>query len=105
MGWKHEDFYHTFLAGLFVDRGYETKSNKERGLGRPDLQLFDAEHRRAMIIEVKKADSRANMEKSCDDALKQILDHEYAKNLDDGYETVLCYGIAFFQKSAMIKKL
>ena len=101
----HEDYYHAFLAGLFVDRGYETKSNKERGLDRPDLQLFDAEHRRAMIIEVKKADSRANMEKSCDDALKQILDHEYAKNLDDGFETVFCYGIAFFQKSAMIKKL
>ena len=101
----HEDYYHAFLAGVFVDRGYETKSNKEQGLGRPDLQLFDAEHRRAMIIEVKKADSRANMEKSCDDALKQILDHEYAKNLDDGFETVLCYGIAFFQKSAMIKKL
>ena len=58
-----------------------------------------------MLIEVKKAESRANMEKSCDEALKQIVDNEYAKNLDSGYETVLCYGIAFFQKSAMIKKL
>ena len=29
----HEDYYHAFLAGLFVDRGYETKSNKEQGLG------------------------------------------------------------------------
>ena len=101
----HEDYYHAFMAGLFVDRGYETKSNKERGLGRPDLQLFDVDNRRAMIIEVKKADSRANMEKSCDEALKQIVDNEYAKNLDTGFETVLCYGIAFFRKSAMIKKL
>ena len=101
----HEDYYHAFMAGLFVDRGYETKSNKERGLGRPDLQLFDVDNRRAMIIEVKKTDSKANMEKSCDEALKQIVDNEYAKNLDAGFETVLCYGIAFFQKTAMIKKL
>jgi len=101
----HEDYYHAFMAGLFVDRGYETQSNKERGLGRPDLQLFDVDNRRAMIIEVKKSDSKANMEKFCDEALKQIVDNEYAKNLDVGFETVRCYGIAFFQKSAMIKKL
>ncbi len=101
----HEDYYHAFMAGLFVDRGYETKPNKERGLGRPDLQLLDVDNRRAMIIEVKKTDSKANMEKSCDEALKQIVDNEYAKDLDAGYETVLCYGIALFQKSAMIKKL
>ena len=101
----HEDYYHAFMAGLFVDRGYETKSNKERGLGRPDLQLLDVDNRRAMIIEVIKTDSKANIEKSCDEALKQIVDNEYAKDLDAGYETVLCYGIAFLQKSAMIKKL
>ena len=101
----HEDYYHAFMAGLFVDRGYETKSNMERGLGRPDLQLFDVDNRRAMIIEVKKADSRTKMEKACDEALKQIADNEYAKHLDDGFETVLCYGIAFFKKTAMIRKL
>ena len=101
----HEDYYHAFLTGLLVDRGYETKSNKERGLGRPDLQIFDVDNRRAMIIEVKKADSKVNMEKSCNEALKQIVDNEYAKNMDTGFETVLCYGIAFFQKTAMIRKL
>ena len=101
----HEDYYHAFMAGLFVDRGYETKSNKKRGLGRPDLQLFDMDNRRAMIIEVKKSDSKANMEKACDDALKQIRDNEYAKKLEMEFSEVLCYGIAFFQKSAMIKKL
>lgn len=58
-----------------------------------------------MIIEVKKSDSKANMEKACDDALKQIRDNEYAKNLETEFSEVLCYGIAFFQKSAMIKKL
>lgn len=47
----HEDYYHAFIAGLFVGRGYETESNKERGLGRPDLQLKDIDNRRTMLIE------------------------------------------------------
>ena len=101
----HEDYYHAFLAGLFVGRGYETASNKERGLGRPDLQLSDVDNRRAIIIEAKKSDSAAQMEKDCNDALKQIVDQGYAKNLNAGFETILCYGISFFQKSAMIRKL
>ena len=45
------------------------------------------------------------MEKDCDEALKQIVDNEYAKNLDEGFETVLCYGISFYRKTALIKKL
>ena len=45
------------------------------------------------------------MEKYCDKALKQITDNEYAKHLDNGFEKDLCYGIAFYQKSAMIKKI
>lgn len=99
----HEDYYHAFIAGLFVGQGYETESNKERGLGRPDLQLKDIDNRRAMIIEVKKSTSRGHMEKDCEDALRQIVDEEYAEKLDEGYENVRCYGIAFFQKSALIK--
>ena len=101
----HEDYYHAFMAGLFVGRGYETESNKERGLGRPDLLLTDVDHRRAMIIEAKRSTSQAEMEKDCDKALQQIADKEYAKLLDAGYETVRCYGISFFRKTALIKML
>ena len=35
----HEDYYHAFLAGAFVGLGYEVESNKEKGLGRPDILL------------------------------------------------------------------
>ena len=69
------------------------------------LQLLDEDNRRAMIIETKKSDSAAEMENDCRKALKQIVDEEYARNLDEGYETVLCYGIAFFKKTALIRKL
>ena len=80
-----------------------TESNRERGLGRPDIKLTDDENRRILIIEAKKSDNRTQMEHDCDEALQQIIDQEYAKGLDD-YK-VICYGIAFFQKSALVKKL
>ena len=99
----HEDYYHAFLAGLFVGLGYEVESNKERGLGRPDIKLIDWRNRRALIIETKKSDKKENMARDCAEALKQITEQEYAENMD-GLE-VFCYGIAFFKKRALVKKL
>ena len=93
------------MTGLFVGRGCETESNKERGLGRLDLLLTDVDNRRAMIIEAKRSSSPAEMEKDCDKALQQISDGEYAKHLDAGYETVRCYGISFYRKTALIKMM
>ena len=58
-----------------------------------------------MIFEVKKADSEAQMDSACDEALKQIVDKGYARRIDPGYEKIICYGVAFFRKCAMIKKL
>ena len=101
----HEDYYHAFMAGLFVGLGYSVDSNKESGLGRFDIRVRDRKNRRAMIFEVKKADSAARMGASCDEALKQIVDKGYAKAIEPGYEKIICYGIAFFQKTAMIRKL
>lgn len=54
----HEDYYHAFLAGIFVGRGYNVASNKEKGLGRPDLLVKDKRNRRAIIIEAKKSKRR-----------------------------------------------
>ena len=99
----HEDYYHAFLAGIFVGRGYEVESNKERGLGRPDIKLTDDANRRILIIEAKKTNRKELMEHDCQEALQQIVDREYAKQLDE--YTVLCYGIAFYQKSALVRKL
>ena len=98
----HEDYYHAFLAGLFSGRGYSVDSNKEHGLGRPDILLTDYNNRRALIIEAKKSSSAEQMEQDCDRALRQIVDQGYAKGLQ-AYQ-VHSYGIAFFQKSAKVKK-
>ena len=61
----HEDYYHAFLAGIFVGRGYHVESNKEKGLGRPDILLKDKRNRRAVIIEAKKSKKKADMDKDC----------------------------------------
>ena len=100
----HENYYHAFLAGLFVGRGYETESNKEAGLGRPDLQLFDRKNRRVMIMEIKRSGSQEQMQTDCEAALEQIRERDYAKGLDPGYRTVLCYGISFYRKTALVKQ-
>jgi len=101
----HEDYYHAFLCGLFVGRGgYMVQSNKERGLGRPDIDLRDKKNRRVIIIEAKKSEREENMSSDCDKAIKQIIDNQYAAKLD-GYKQVLHYGVAFFKKSALVKKL
>ena len=100
----HENYYHAFLAGLFVGRGYETSSNRESGLGRPDLQLFDRKNRRVMIIEIKRTGSKEQMAKDCEAAIEQIRERGYTEGIDPGYETVLCYGIAFYRKTALVKE-
>ncbi len=99
----HEDYYHAFLAGAFVGMGYEIDSNKEKGLGRPDILLKDEDNRRAIIIETKKSNKESDMDKCCTEAIEQIVREKYAEGLY-GYEQILCYGIAFYQKGAKVRK-
>ena len=100
----HEDYYHAFLAGAFVGLGYEVESNKEKGLGRPDIFLKDDDNRRVIIIETKRSKKEDNLGQDCDRAVSQILSKKYAEGLY-GYTQILCYGIAFFQKEARVKRV
>lgn len=100
----HEDYYHAFLVGIFVGHGYHVESNKEKGLGRPDILLKDKRNRRAIIIEAKKSKKESDMDKDCDEAISQIVMEKYAEGLY-GYTEIHCYGISFFQKQAKVKKL
>lgn len=79
-------------------------SNKETGLGRPDILLKDKRNRRAIIIEAKKSRKETDLDKDCDEALDQIITEKYADGLY-GYEQIFCYGVAFFQKQARVKKM
>lgn len=98
----HEDYYHAFLAGVFVGLGLEVESNKEKGLGRPDILLKDDDNRRIIIIEAKRSMKEADLDKDCDGAIDQIIEGKYAEGLY-GYTRILCYGISFFQKQVKVK--
>ena len=101
----HETYYHAFLAGLFSGRGYEVYSNRESGTGRPDLILIDHRTYRVLILEAKRSGSKAQMEQDCRAALKQIAEREYAAAYEEDYDEILCYGVSFYRKSALVRKL
>ena len=100
-----EDFYHAFLAGIFIGAGYSIESNREMGLGRTDIVVKDGRNRRALIIEVKHSNSEEKMEEDCKKALEQIKEKQYAKSIPRGYKSILCYGATFFEKSCFIQRL
>ena len=98
-----EDFYHAFLAGIFAGAGYEVDSNKEHGEGRSDVVVLDPEGDRVAIFEAKYSRTQDAMSKDCAAALEQIEDRQYAKEFEDDYDSVLCYGIAFYKKRCLVK--
>ena len=99
-----EDFYHAFLAGIFTGAGYMVDSNKEHGEGRSDVVVYDSINARVAIFEAKYTKTLGNLESECETALQQIDDRMYAKEYEDDYNQILCYGISFFKKRCMVKK-
>ena len=99
-----EDFYHAFLAGIFTGAGYMVDSNKEHGEGRSDVVVYDSINARVAIFEAKYTRVLENLKSECDIALQQIDDRMYAKEYEDDYDQILCYGISFFKKRCKVKK-
>ena len=99
-----EDFYHAFLAGIFTGAGYSVDSNRERGEGRSDVVVRNSSKGRVALFEAKYAKTLDGLETSCDAALQQIEDRQYAKDFADDYDDILCYGIAFYKKRCLVKK-
>lgn len=100
-----EDFYHAFLAGIFAGAGYSVESNKEHGEGRSDIVVSDIVNGRVAVFEVKKSDALADLISDCESALAQIDDRMYAKEFEDDYDEVLCYGVSFFKKRCLVKSI
>ena len=98
-----EDFYHAFLAGIFSGAGYSVKSNQEHGEGRSDVLVKNPRNARIAIFEAKYAKKLGDLEPCCEAALQQIDKHQYAKEFEDDYDTIRCYGIAFFKKRCLVQ--
>ena len=100
-----EDFYHAFLAGIFTGAGYSVDSNRERGEGRSDVVVRNSSKGRVALFEAKCAKTLDGLETSCDAALQQIEDRQYAKDFADDYDDILCYGIAFYKKRCLVRTM
>ena len=104
-----EAFYHGMMLGLCAVLGsqFKVRSNRESGLDRFDIELlpmvkgipgfiFGFKHTKDINVDL---DSLANS------ALKQIEDMKYDTELNDfGVEDIVKIGIAFRQKSAVVKR-
>ena len=98
-----EDFYHAFLTGILAGSGCAVKSNREHGEGRSDIVIYHPDRPQVVLFEAKYAKTLGGLQNSCAEALQQIEDRQYAKEFEDDYDSVLCYGIAFYKKRCLVK--
>lgn len=99
---RKENFYHGMLLGLLQSQGnWLIQSNAELGEGYSDISICTSE-KIGIIIELKYAED-GNLEKGCEEALKQIEEKKYAAGLKwKGMKRIIKYGIAFCEKECMV---
>lgn len=104
-----EAFYHEMMLGLCAVLGsqFKVRSNRESGLGRFDIELLPmVKGIPGFIFEFKHTkDINVDLDSLANSALKQIEDMKYDTELNDfGVEDIVKIGIAFRQKSAVVKR-
>lgn len=104
-----EAFYHGMMLGLCAVLGsqFKVRSNRESGLGRFDIELLPmVKGIPGFIFEFKHTkDINVDLDSLANSALKQIEDMKYNTELNDfGVEDIVKIGIAFRQKSAVVKR-
>ena len=101
----HENFYHGVLAGLLYGMEYySVKSNRENGKGRTDIVLKPLYRELTVyIFEFKIAKNESKLQDAAVEAIRQINDKKYDTELiNDGYENIVKYGIAFCGKDCYV---
>lgn len=104
-----EAFYHGMMLGLCAVLGsqFKVRSNRESGLGRFDIELLPmVKGIPGFIFEFKHTkDINVDLDSLANSALKQIEDMKYDTELNDfGVKDIVKIGIAFRQKSAVVKR-
>lgn len=104
-----EAFYHGMMLGLCAVLGsqYKVRSNRESGLGRFDIELLPMmQGIPGFIFEFKHTkDINVDLDSLANSALRQIDDMKYDTELKDfGVKNIVKIGIAFRQKSAVVKR-
>lgn len=104
-----EAFYHGMMLGLCAVLGsqYQVRSNRESGLGRFDIELLPmVKNMPGFIFELKHTkDMNIDLDSLADSALRQIDNMKYDAELKAfGVDDIVKIGIAFRQKSAVVKR-
>lgn len=104
-----EAFYHGMMLGLCAVLGsqYQVRSNRESGLGRFDIELLPmVKGISGFIFEFKHTkDINVDLDSLADSALRQIDNMKYDAELKAfGVDDIVKIGIAFRQKSAVVKR-
>ena len=104
---SEEAFYHGFfLSLLYGVPGYSPQSNREEGIGRPDIVLYPLRRKNpALVFEIKVRKKYNEMEDGLQEAYDQIKTKKYEEGiLDDGYLSVKSYGVCFCKKECIVGK-
>ncbi len=99
-----ENFYHGILVGILGLKNYwGITSNRETGDGYSDIVVETENSQKGIILEVKYAHD-GNLESASQNAVTQIENTHYAQELqDEGIDTILKYGIAFYKKRCKVE--
>ncbi len=107
---KYENFHHGFMLGLFMLIGpeYRVDSNKEYGLGRPDIVIIPEDKTKtAYIFEFKWESTKGSktLETLVGEAEKQIKDQKYKEGLKAVYDidSIICIGAGFKGKKVKLR--
>ena len=99
-----ENFYHGILLGILgVKDKWGISSNRETRDGYSDIVVETENSTTGIILEIKYAHD-GNLEESCKNALKQIINTHYEDELkNEGIDSILKYGIACYKKRCKVQ--
>ena len=100
-----EDFYHGLVGSYLKRKGYQLELDKEYGLGRPDIVLYNSARTRAIIIEVKHAKDEKDYAPKLKEAVGQCILEKYIEGVKTKFKDVVCYGLACYQKECMLQEV
>ena len=100
-----EDFYHGLIGSYLKRKGYQLELDKEYGLGRPDIVLYNGARTRAIIIEVKHASEEKDYAPKLKEAVDQCIHEKCIEGVKTKYKNVVCYGLACYQKECMMQEV
>ena len=102
-----ENYYHGLLNGIILSAGDLIKdhsSNTDSGDGYADITFRSAKLDVAVIIELKYAASREELSDMAHEAIRQIIDKDYAEAVRDRFvRKIFGYGIAFFHRQCAVE--